>query len=72
MRSISAHSEDLEALLQCNDLRPSIIGLTETWLEGDAQASMYNIDAYSKLIPCNRSWGPRGGVDLYLDKKCKY
>ena len=45
--------------------------LTEQWLK-DAQASVYNIDDYSKFIPCNRSWGPRGGVGLYLYKKFKY
>ena len=59
-------------MLQSNDLKGSIIGSTETSLEEDAQASMYKIDGYSKFIPGNRSWGPRGGVGLYLDKNFKY
>ena len=59
------------AFLECKDLKPSIITSTETWLGGDAQSSVYNIDGYSNFIPC-KSWAPRGGVGIYLDKEFKY
>ena len=45
------------AFLQCKESKPSMFRLTETLLEGDAQASVYNIYAYSKFITCQRSLG---------------
>ena len=72
IRSLSAHFVELEAFLLCNQLKPTIIGFTETWLEEERQAKLYKLPGYHNLIPCNRSWGTRGGVGLMLDKKLKY
>ena len=66
IRSLDAHFEDLQALLINNNLEPCLIALTETWLGQDSIDAVFNIEGYHKLVTCNRSWGDRGGVSLYI------
>ena len=74
IRSLSAHFVELEAFLLCSELKPSIIGVTGTWLQEERQAKLYKLPGYHSLIPCtcNRSWATRGGVGSLLDKKLKH
>ena len=66
IRSLDAHFEDLQAFLINNNLEPCLIALTETWLDQDSNDAVFNIEGYHKLVTCNRSWGDRGGVSLYI------
>ena len=54
------------AFLINNNLEPCLIALTETWLGRDSNDAVFNIEGYHKLVTCNRSWGDRGGVLLYI------
>ena len=65
IRSLKAHFEEFEASLLSADLKPTIIGFTETWL-------LYRLKGYQKLIACNRSRGPRGGVGVMLQEGIKF
>ena len=66
IRSLDAHFEDLQAFLINNNLHPALIALTETWLSKDSNDAAFNIEGYHELVTCNRSWGARGGVSLYV------
>ena len=66
IRSIDAHSEELQAFLLNNDLKPSLIAFTETWSDNDSNENVFEIEEYYKPVTCNRSWGTRGGVMLYI------
>ena len=66
IRSLDGHFEDLQAFLINNNLEPCRIALTETWLGQDSNDAVFNIEGYHKLVTCNRSWGDRGGVSLYI------
>ena len=66
IRSIDAHFEELQAFLLNDDLKPSLIALTETWLDNDSNENVFEIEGYCKPVTCNRSWGTSGGVMLYI------
>ena len=72
IRCLDAHFEDLQAFLTTSNLKPSLITVTETWLTKDSNEAVFNMEGYHKLITCNRSWGERGGVALYLSTDFQY
>ena len=72
IRSIKTHFEEFEASLLCANLKPVIISFTETWLREEKEAELYRLKGYQKLIACNRSWGPRGGVGIMLQEGIKF
>ena len=72
IRSLSKHFDELQALLITKTMKPTVIGLTETWLETNDMAKMFRLKGYHKLITCNRDWGKRGGVGFYIDDKLKF
>ena len=72
IRSLDAHFEDLQAFLINNNLEPCLIALTETWLDQDSNDAVFNIEGYHKLVTCNRSWGDRGGVSLYIKNDLQF
>ena len=57
IRSLNAHLEELQAFLLVNDLEPSLIALTETWINNDSNEALFWMEGYHKLVTCNRSWG---------------
>ena len=50
IRSIDAHFEELQAFLLNNDLKPSLIALTETWLDNDSNENVFEIEGYCKPV----------------------
>ena len=68
IRSLDAHFDvgELQAFLINNNLEPCLMALTETWLGQESNDAVFKIEGYHKLVTCNRSWGDRGGVSLYI------
>ena len=72
VRCLNSHFVELEAFLANENIKPSIIGATETWLNDSSDLKKFDLKGYHELIACNRSFGERGGVALWLDKNFSY
>ena len=48
------HFDQHEALLESMGLKPTIIALTETWLQEDKQADLFILPSYQRFVSCNR------------------
>ena len=72
IRSLNAHFDELTSYLRDMNIQPTVIALTETWLEDYHDIEQFTLPGYHKLLTCNRSDGTRGGVAIWLDKKFKY
>ena len=71
IRSLAAHKNELQLLLQMLNYQFSIIGLTETWLT-DTTSSLFNIDGYVGEFN-NRYSGDRGGgVGIFVKAHIPY
>ena len=60
-RSLNAHSDELNSYLRDKYVQPTVIALTETWLEDYHDVYQFTLSGYHKLVTCNRSDGLRGG-----------
>ena len=72
VRCLNSHFVELEAFLANENIKPSIIGATETWLNDSSDLKKFDLKGYHELIACNRSFSEKGGVALWLDKNFSY
>ena len=70
-RSLSKNHENLISFLSCLDIKPTIIGLTETWISESTPCAIFNIDGY-KFVGLERKNKRGGGVGFYIRNNVEY
>ena len=64
-RSLQKNFDNLQNMLQYNDLKFSVIGVSETWLTNDCNTDYYTFDGYNGYFT-NRLTKKGGGTALYI------
>ena len=70
-RSLCRNFNNLSLFLSTLSMQPSIIGISETWLNDDSPQPLCNLDNY-EFINKNRKNKRGGGVDLFIRSDIRY
>ena len=67
IRAIAANLRKLEILIE--ELNPSIIFLTETWFENNADVKLHCLEDYQQPFTSTRSEQRGSGVAMYVSER---
>ena len=64
-RSLQKNFDDIQNMLHYNDVKFSVIGISETWLNADCYKNYYTFDGYDGYFT-HRNLKKGGGTALYI------
>ena len=70
IRSLPKNFDEFVVMVSALGVKPVVICLTETWLNGNCDAHCFEKHGYQKLIACNKETGRNNGrgVAIYIKK----
>ena len=72
VRSIRAYHEQLSFLIESFDNKPTLIGLTQTWLSDNDPFGIYNLAGYDNNVCGNRVYLRGGAVAAFIKTGLNY